>query len=88
MQYCLHHAGKSLNQAYRNYPVTGVGTILKGLLFPLGNHFAPPSDELAVKLAESLMTPGAHRDRLTALSYIGKGEDDSVGLMEKRFRHV
>lgn len=23
MQYCLHHAAKSLNQAYRNYPVTG-----------------------------------------------------------------
>ncbi|CRZ48474.1 acyl-CoA dehydrogenase [Vibrio cholerae] len=85
MQYCLHHAAKSLNQAYRNYPVTGVGAILKGLLFPLGNHFAPPSDELAVKLAESLMTPGAHRDRLTALCYIGKGEDDSVGLMEKAF---
>ncbi|WP_154806874.1 acyl-CoA dehydrogenase [Vibrio cholerae] len=85
MQYCLHHAAKSLNQAYRNYPVTGVGAILKGLLFPLGNHFAPPSDELAIKLAESLMTPGAHRDRLTALCYIGKGEDDSVGLMEKAF---
>ncbi|ENM3752384.1 acyl-CoA dehydrogenase [Vibrio cholerae] len=85
MHYCLHHAAKSLNQAYRNYPVTGVGAILKGLLFPLGNHFAPPSDELAVKLAESLMTPGAHRDRLTALCYIGKGEDDSVGLMEKAF---
>lgn len=58
---------------------------MKGLLFPLGNHFAPPSDELAVKLAESLMTPGAHRDRLTALCYIGKGEDDNVGLMEKAF---
>ncbi len=61
MQYCLHHAAKSLNQAYRNYPVTGVGAILKGLLFPLGNHFATTSDELGVKPAESLNNPRTPR---------------------------
>ena len=38
---------------------------------------------LRLQLAESLMTPGAHRERLTHLCYIGKEEDDSVGLMER-----
>jgi hypothetical protein len=38
-----------------------------------------------VKLAESLMTPGAHRDRLTNLCFVGQDEDDSVGLMENAF---
>lgn len=85
MQHCLHHAAKALNDTYRNYPIKAVGGLLKGLIFPLGNHYQAPSDTLTVKIAESLMTPGAHRDRLTHLCYIGKDEDDSVGLMEQAF---
>ncbi|EOB4245042.1 MULTISPECIES: acyl-CoA dehydrogenase [Vibrio] len=85
MQHCLHHAAKALGDTYRNYPIKAVGGLLKGLIFPLGNHYQAPSDTLTVKIAESLMTPGAHRDRLTHLCYIGKDEDDSVGLMEKAF---
>ncbi|EKO3926007.1 acyl-CoA dehydrogenase [Vibrio metschnikovii] len=85
MQHCLHHAAKALSDTYRNYPIKAVGGLLKGLIFPLGNHYQAPSDTLTVKIAESLMTPGAHRDRLTHLCYIGKDEDDSVGLMEKAF---
>ena len=85
MQYCLHHAAKSLNDAYRNYPIKSVGRVMKGLLFPLGNHFQPPGDELTTQIAQSLMTPGAHRDRLTHLCYTGADPDDSVGLMERAF---
>lgn len=85
MQYCLYHAAKALNDTYRNYPQRSVGVLLKGLLFPFGNHYQAPSDQLAVNIAESLMTPGAHRDRLTHLCYIGKDENDSVGLIENTF---
>ncbi|PXA74827.1 acyl-CoA dehydrogenase [Vibrio sp. 11986-1-5] len=85
MQHCLHRAAKALSDTYRNYPIKAVGGLLKGLIFPLGNHYQAPSDTLTVKIAESLMTPGAHRDRLTHLCYIGKDEDDSVGLMESAF---
>ncbi|MCG9596803.1 acyl-CoA dehydrogenase [Vibrio sp. Isolate25] len=85
VQHCLHNAAKALQEAFTNYPQKAVGRLLKVLIFPLGNHFTKPSDNLTVKLAESLMTPGAHRDRLTHLCYIGKEEDDSVGLMENAF---
>ncbi len=85
IQHCFYHAAKSLNEVYRNYPVKGVGKVLKGLLFPLGNHFEAPSTDLTMDVAQSMMTPGAHRDRLTHLCYIGEGEDDSVGLMERAF---
>ncbi|HFQ5324947.1 TPA: acyl-CoA dehydrogenase [Vibrio vulnificus] len=85
VQHCLHHAAKSLNEAYANFPVKYVGGVLKGMLFPLGNHFAKPSDELCVDIAEAMMTPGVQRDRLTNLCYIGKEKDDSVGLMEQAF---
>ncbi|WP_194435339.1 acyl-CoA dehydrogenase [Vibrio fluminensis] len=85
LQHCLYHAAKSLKEAFSNYPQKSVGRLLKTLIFPLGNRFEKPSDDLAVKLAESLMTPGAHRDRLTHLCYIGEQEDDNVGLMENAF---
>lgn len=85
MQHCFYHAAKSLQEAYTNFPNKAAGRLLKLFVFPLGNHFERPSDDLSVKLAESLMTPGAHRDRLTHLCYIGQGADDSVGLMERAF---
>ncbi|MGD8111130.1 acyl-CoA dehydrogenase [Vibrio sp. TRT 17S01] len=85
VQHCFYHAAKSLQEAYSNYPQKAVGRILKLLVFPLGNHYQRPSDDLTVKLAESLMTPGAHRDRLTHLCYIGQDTNDSVGLMEQAF---
>jgi len=85
VQHCLHNAASSLQEAFSNYPQKAIGRLLKVLVFPLGNHFAKPSDDLTVKLAESLMTPGAQRDRLTNLCYVGKDENDSVGLMETAF---
>ncbi|MGY0615771.1 acyl-CoA dehydrogenase [Vibrio sp. FJH11] len=85
VQHCLYNAAKSLNEAYINFPVKYVGGVLKGLLFPFGNHFNKPSDQLSTNIAEAIMTPGAQRDRLTHLCYIGKSEDDNVGLMENAF---
>jgi hypothetical protein len=85
VQHCLYHAAQSLQGAFSNYPQKAVGRLLKVIIFPLGNRYEKPSDNLTVKLAESLMTPGAHRDRLTHLCYVGKEEDDSVGLMENAF---
>lgn len=85
VQHCLYNAAKSLNEAYTNFPVKYVGGVLKGLLFPLGNHFSKPSDELSTRIAEAIMTPGAQRDRLTHLCYVGKADDDNIGLMENAF---
>lgn len=85
VQHCFYNAAKALSDAFRNYPVVGVGGLLKGIIFPLGNHFKQPSDDLTVEIAQSMMTPGAHRERLTKLCYIGQSEDDSVGLMERAF---
>ncbi|MDC5810664.1 acyl-CoA dehydrogenase [Vibrio europaeus] len=85
VQHCLYNAANALQEAFTNYPHKAVGRLLKVLIFPLGNHFEKPSDDLTVKLAEALMTPGAQRDRLTNLCYVGKDENDSVGLMETAF---
>ncbi|GEM76938.1 acyl-CoA dehydrogenase [Vibrio sagamiensis] len=85
IQHCLFYAAKSLNEVYANFPVKYAGTVLKSLLFPLGNHFKAPSHDLCVRLAEAIMIPGAQRERLTHLCHVGKGDDDNIGLMDKAF---
>lgn len=85
MNHCLHHAAQSLQEAYSNFPSKVAGKFLNFLVFPLGNRFKKASDDNAVAIANSLMTPGAHRDRLTHLCYVGKDNDDPVGLMENAF---
>ncbi|MGR5141243.1 acyl-CoA dehydrogenase [Photobacterium sp. DNB23_23_1] len=85
LQHCLHQCGVAFDEVLANFPRKGVGRLLRTLLFPLGIHYAAPKDELAVKIAELLMRPGKQRDRLTHLCYVGKHEDDPVGLMERAF---
>lgn len=85
IQHCTYRATLSLQEAYANFPSRIAGRMLSVIVFPLGNHFKKPADKLAIKIAESLMTPGAHRDRLTHLCYVGKKEDDAIGLIERAF---
>ncbi|MGR5091938.1 acyl-CoA dehydrogenase [Vibrio maritimus] len=85
VDYCFYHAAKSLNEAYRNFPSQIAGKTLKSLLFPIGNHFKLPSDEVTLRIANKLMVPGEMRDRLTHLCYVGAAEDDNVGLMDRAF---
>ncbi|MDA9555876.1 acyl-CoA dehydrogenase [Vibrio sp.] len=85
MQYCLHHAAEALKEVYINFPNRVIGNFMRAMVFPIGNHYAMPDHKLAVKLSVSLMTPGEQRERLSSLCYIGKGENDSVGIMEEAF---
>jgi acyl-CoA dehydrogenase len=86
LDHCIYQGSQSLQKAYDNFPVGWAKYTMKALVFPLGNHFKQPSDQLTLKVAEQLMTPGAHRDRLTHLCHIGSKEDDAVAIMENAFQ--
>ncbi|MGB2079005.1 MAG: acyl-CoA dehydrogenase [Vibrio sp.] len=85
MKHCLEQAAKALQEAYRNLPSRIAANVLRVLVFPLGNHFHAITDDHKMTLANALMTPGAQRDRLTHLCYIGDKVDDNVGLIENAF---
>jgi len=55
------------------------------MVFPLGNHFAQPSDELLQDISTDMMKPGITRDRHTFLCYWKDDENDMTGHMEKAF---
>ena len=56
--------------------------LLKILIFPLGRHFAPPSDKLGHQVAEILLTPSESRDRLTHGLYLPESTDEQLGRIE------
>jgi hypothetical protein len=81
----MSYAAKSREEACANFPVFGIGAILNRWVFPYGNHFRQPSDRLASQVAESMMVPGPHRERLTGLCYVGAQAEDAVGIVEQAF---
>ncbi|MFV0574514.1 MAG: acyl-CoA dehydrogenase [Vibrio sp.] len=85
MNHCLSCAAEGLQEAYRNLPSRVAANMLKLLVFPLGNRFKLATDQQKIQVAESLMTPGAQRDRLTHLCYFTEDETDNVGLIERAF---
>ncbi|CAM2835776.1 acyl-CoA dehydrogenase [Vibrio rarus] len=85
LDHCLYNGAKALQQAYANFPVSWAKYAMKALVFPLGNHFKPPSDALTLKVANLLMEQGEQRERLTQLCYVSDRDDDAVGIMERAF---
>lgn len=72
LQHCLYEAQKACHMVLVNYPIKGVGRLLKGILFPFGMRLTPPSDHYTHKLVEEMTSPNELRDRLTRFTYIKK----------------
>ncbi len=85
LKYCLYRCGNAFEAFLDNFPNRTARIALRTLLFPLGNRFTQPSDDLAKQISALVMTPGAHRERLTHLCYVGESESDSIGIMERAF---
>ena len=81
-RYCLYQTQDALDGILRNFPIPILGTLLRGLVFPLGRRHRRPDDKLTQQVAELLLSPSDSRDRLTAGIYLSKREDDITGCLE------
>ena len=66
-----------------NFPNRVVAILMRRIVFPLGRPYVVPSDAIGHEVAKLLLEPSATRDRLTAGMYIGKADDDPIGLIER-----
>jgi acyl-CoA dehydrogenase len=82
LQDALARASDALDAVLANYPSRLAGATLRLAVFPLGRHFAPPSDALGHAVARLLIAPSAARDRLSAGMYLPKDESDPIGCLE------
>ncbi len=81
-QFCIYQIQQALDGVLRNFPVRGLGWVLRGVVFPLGRRHALPGDRLGHRVAKLLQQPSAARDRLTAGIYLNEDPDDAIGCLD------
>lgn len=80
----LYRIQESLRGVLQNFPLPGVGSLVKWLLFPLGMSYRQPSDQTGKAVARLLLSENDSRDRLVAGVYISD-EDDACGKVHNAF---
>ncbi len=78
----MYKAQMAFDGAIANFPVRWIGRLLYRMVFPLGHPYDVPSDRIGHRVAKLLIEPSAARDRLTAETYLPKGESEAVGALE------
>ncbi len=87
MEDSLYTIQESLRGVLQNFPLPGVGSLVKWLLFPLGMSYRKPSDQTGKAVARLLLSENDSRDRLVAGVYIADG-DDASGKVHTAFHRV
>ncbi|MBM7070704.1 acyl-CoA dehydrogenase [Shewanella sp. 202IG2-18] len=85
MQERLHLAAKAMQDAIRNFPNKPISWALRAVIFPFGNRFKMPSDNLASSLADAMQQPSPARERITFLSTSYEGDNGGVAEVENAF---
>jgi acyl-CoA dehydrogenase len=78
----MYQAQQAFEGVIANFPNRFIGMFLHRSIFPWGNPYVVPSDELGHQVAKALIEPSATRDRLTAECHLPKSEDEPVGAIE------
>ncbi|MBT8046954.1 MAG: acyl-CoA dehydrogenase, partial [Gammaproteobacteria bacterium] len=84
MEDSLHTIQQSLLGVLANFPMPGIGTLVKWIIFPLGLPYPGPSDRTGKHVARILLTENESRDRLVAGVYISD-QDDASGRVHRAF---
>jgi acyl-CoA dehydrogenase len=82
MQDGLYRIQVALDGVLQNFPNRIAALMLRAMIFPLGQHRRPPSDQIGHQISSMLLKPGAVRDRLTTGMYISPDEQDAIGALE------
>jgi acyl-CoA dehydrogenase len=88
VQKALYGFYAAMEEAIGNFPVRAARPLLRFCVFPLGNHFKKPKDELAKAVVHAVLEPGEVRDRLTRYAFVSHDEHDPAGLLELAMRKV
>ena len=83
----LHTIQESLKGVLQNFPVPGIGRLVKWIIFPWGSSFKPPSDGTGHDVAQILLTENEARDRLVSGVYLSD-QDDASGRVHTAFHLV
>jgi acyl-CoA dehydrogenase len=87
LAFCLNKATEALLGLCRNFPVRGLGWVMRLVAFPFGAFgMSEPHDKLDHQLAKSMTMNNAYRDDLKKAVHLGTDEKDAVDSMERAFQ--
>jgi len=81
-QTCLYQIQQQLDELLKNFPNRWIAGLLRFLIFPLGQHFSKPKDNLSFQVAELVLAPTDSRQRLTAGLFATAVENNMLALVE------
>lgn len=85
-QYLLYKMQEAFFDLFNNFPVVGVGSLMRFVVFPYGRTFNKPSDKLDHKVAQILLTPhSSTRLMLGDGIFISNQPHDQTRMLELAF---
>jgi acyl-CoA dehydrogenase len=82
VSYCFYHAQKSMIALCRNFPIRGLGCLVRFVAFPWGQSMRYPSDKLDHQLAQMMTGNNHHRLQLSEAIYLSGDPSQPVDRME------
>mmetsp|Transcript_24525 Transcript_24525/g.26830 ORF Transcript_24525/g.26830 Transcript_24525/m.26830 type:complete len:741 (+) Transcript_24525:78-2300(+) len=78
MENLLKQNQEALYGITSNFPIYGIGGVMKAISFPFGEVYKGPSDKLIQKAAQLVSTPSGIRDLLSEGIFISKDPEDKM----------
>lgn len=85
---CFYNIEQALDGIIRHLPYAIVRFKLRAVIFPLGRHARPPSDELGVSIANALQQPSPFRTRLADFVFMNNTQDNSAAKLNLAMEQV
>jgi hypothetical protein len=82
IQQCLYEIQQSFYALFNNLPQRWLGHILKWCIFPFGQAYQRPSDQLHKKLVAQMIEKTDFRDQLTRYCFISHDENELTHRLE------
>lgn len=76
--FCLFEIQERFDEIIKNYPNRWIAWVLKILIFPLGERFSKPRDQLNHKIAQLLMSPTETRQRLSMGAFLSAVPENAL----------
>ncbi len=86
LSYCFYHAQKAMLDLCHNFPIPGVGWLVRVLVFPWGQSMRYPSDRLDNQLARQMMNHNEFRNRVCGAIYLSGDPTEPLDRMEHAFQ--
>lgn len=82
----LHQIQIAFDEFFANLPNKFIGSLLRRIVFPWGNPYSRPSDELDRMLVKTMTANTELRDRITQYAFIGTSDSDPGFAVETAFQ--